>query len=149
MPDVVWSHFRNLNDIKRLAKKTGIKINLISTQYNAKDRLDYTRAVARRCRAIKGAPAIVFLDPDTGIAENNAKPEHVTPEEVLRIWNALLPESWLVLYQHRHHHKKWQIFKRAEFAKAIGLGLKNIRTIQARKGTGATDVAFFCVKKDK
>lgn len=149
MPDVVWSHFRNLNDIKRLAKTSGIKIDLISTQYNVNDRLDYSRAVARRCRAIKGAPAIVFLDPDTGIAENNVKPEHVTQEEVHHIWNALLPESWLVLYQHRYRHKQWHKYKRTEFAKAIGLSSKNIRTIQARRGTGATDVAFFCVKKVK
>jgi len=149
MPDVVWSHFRNLNDIKRLARKTRLTINLISTQYNVKDRLDYSRAVARRCRAIKGAPAIVFLDPDTGFAERNAKPLHVTPEEVHQIWDALSPDSWLVLYQHRFRHSKWQLIKRNEFAKAIDLRPGKIMTIRAQKGTGATDVAFFCAKRDK
>jgi hypothetical protein len=131
MPVVVWSHFRNLNDIKRLAKSSGIKIDLFSTPYNVEDRLAYSEAIARQYRAIKKEwPAIVFLDPDTGIAERNTKPVHVTPDEVRRIWGALSPESWLVLYQHRFRHKKWQLFKRSEFAKAIDLRQGKIMTIE-------------------
>ena len=87
----------------------------------------------------------MFLDPDTGIAERNARPEHVTPEEVRQIWNTLKPSDWLVLYQQRHRKKNWEEIKRSEFERAIGTG----KSEAFRGKNGVTDVVFFCASKEQ
>ncbi len=146
LSDLVWSHFRDIRDIKRLAKSSGLEIGLIETPYDPSSRTDYSLKVIEQCRSELKKPTVVFLDPDTGIAERNAKPEHVTSTEVSSIWNALAPSHWLVLYQHSNRHKEWLPNKRDEFAKAIGVRNK-IETFRASARTGARDVAFLCAVK--
>lgn len=147
IPNVVWSHFRDLNDINRLAKKAGVRISLISTPFEKKRRPEYINAIVKQCRAKKSKAAIIFLDPDTGIFETNAKPEHVASDEVRRIWDALQIGSWLVLYQHSFFNKRWREIRLTNFAKATGLNKTEITSIRAAKGTGATDVVFLCAVK--
>jgi len=143
LSDLVWSHFRDIRDIKRLAKSSGLDIGLIETPYDPSSRTDYSLKVIEKYRNEIKKPTAVFLDPDTGIAEWNAKPEHVTSTEVSSIWNALAPSHWLILYQHSNRHKEWLPNKRDEFARAIGS--RAIETFRA--GTGARDVAFLCAVK--
>ena len=143
IPDSVWDHFRNINDIRRLAKISGFDIEIIETPYITKQRTKYTQVVVDQIENGKGSPVIIFLDPDTGIAERNAKPEHVTSDEVQRIWFALRPLDLLVLYQHSHRDKQWVQKKRAEFGRAIGT--MQIMTFRAK--SGPTDVAFFCAER--
>lgn len=147
IPNNVWSHFRQLDDIKRLERSSGITIDLISNPFEKQNRSNYVEDVARQCRASRNGAAIIFLDPDTGIAERDTKPEHVALEEVIRIWDALLPGDWLVLYQHSFRKEGWHEIKQKEFAKATGRTPDKIKAIRAIKGTGATDVVFLCVKK--
>ena len=145
LPDPVYNHFRNINDISRLSGVSGIEIEVIGDLYDTKQRSAYTQKVLDRINSAKGLPILVFLDPDTGIAERNARPEHVTPEEVHQIWYTLKPSDWLVLYQHRHRKKNWEEIKRSEFERAIGT--KMIETFRAKNG--ATDVVFFCAPKEQ
>jgi len=141
--DLVLSHFRDIRDIRRLAKSSGLDIGVIETPYEPNSRTDYSLKVIEQYRNEIKKPTAVFLDPDTGIAERNAKPEHVTSAEVSSIWNALAPSHWLILYQHSNRHKEWLSNKRDEFSRAIGS--RTIETFRAR--TGARDVAFLCAVK--
>lgn len=143
LSDLVWSHFRDIRDIKRLAKSSGLEIGLIEAPYDPSSRTAYLLKVIEQYRSEIKKPTAVFLDPDTGIAERHAKPEHVTSAEVSSIWNALAPSHWLILYQHSNRHKEWLPKKRDEFARAIGS--RTIETFRAR--TGARDVAFLCAIK--
>lgn len=143
IPDIVYKHFRDINDIYRLSDNSGIEIKVIDNLYETKQRDAYTSIVLDRITAAKGFPILVFLDPDTGIAERNTKPEHVTPAEVRQIWDALKPSDWLVLYQHRFRDKQWAEIKRSEFERAIGTG--KIETFRAEKKI--TDVVFLCAAK--
>jgi len=142
-PEPVWVHFRDIHDIKRLAKATGIEIKVIDTVYDAKARKRYTDEVISHYRSTLQRPTLIFLDPDTGIAERNAKPQHVTPKEVGEIWASLKRKDWLVLYQHSNRDKRWLVKKRSEFKRATGEN--RIETFRAK--SGARDVAFFCVQK--
>lgn len=45
-------------------------------------------------------PAIVFLDPDTGIAPASFGYEHVTHKEIQTVLRAMKPSDVLLLYQH-------------------------------------------------
>jgi hypothetical protein len=144
IPDQVYKHFRNVNDISRLSGVSGIEIEIISDLYDPKQRAAYTHRVLDRINSVKGLPILAFLDPDTGIAERNAKPEHVTPKEVRNIWDALKPDDWLVLYQHRYRKTNWEKIKLAEFQRAIGT--EKIETF--REKDRVTDVVFFCVAKE-
>jgi hypothetical protein len=143
IPDPVYNHFRDIHDISRLSGVSGIEIDVIDDLYDTTQRSAYTQKVLERINLAKGLPIVVFLDPDTGIAERNAKPEHVTPEEVRQIWEPLKPSDWLVLYQHRHRKNNWEEIKRSEFERAIGTG--KIETFRAKNG--ATDVVFLCAAK--
>jgi len=122
---------------------SGIEIDVIDDLYDTTQRDAYTHIVLDRINSAKGLPILVFLDPDTGIAERNAKPEHVTTAEVRQIWDALKSSDCLVLYQHRHRKNNWKEVKRSEFERAIGT--KRIETFRAKNG--ATDVVFLCVAK--
>lgn len=139
----VWAHFRDIHDIRRLAAATGIDIKVIGTPFDAKARSRYTQEVLEAFCADSRRPMLVFLDPDTGIAERNAKSEHVTSAEVGDIWRTLPRFDWLVLYQHANRRKGWVARKRAEFQRAIDSS--HVETFRARRG--ATDVAFYCAVK--
>jgi len=143
VPELVWVHFRDIHDIKRLATVTGIDINVIDTVYEIKTRARYTQDVIEQYCSTQEGRTLIFLDPDTGIAERNAKPQHVTPCEVRKIWASLRHEDWLVLYQHSNRHKRWLWRKRSEFKRATGA--HPIETFRAK--SGARDVAFFCAQK--
>lgn len=127
--DLVWSHFRDIRDIERLAKSSKIEIELIETPYDPRAKDEYSLRVVSRYSAKSKTPTVVFLDPDTGIAERNARPEHVTSTEVSKIWRALDSSHWLVLYQHSNRHKDWVTNKRNEFTRAIDSS--DIKTFRA------------------
>jgi len=145
LPDIVWTHFRNLRDIEYLAAESGVEIVLIETPYLPAARADYSKAIIDKYLAIPRKPMIVFLDPDTGIAKGRAKPEHVTSDEISEIWAALAPSDWLVLYQHKNFQQNWLSNKREEFARALGSLVGDVDVFRAKNG--ARDVAFLCAQK--
>jgi hypothetical protein len=147
LPEIVWAHFRNLRHIERLAKAARLEIVLIDTPYQPVTRSEYSKTVISEYRTRPKKPTVVFLDPDTGIAEKCAKPEHVSSKEVSDIWKALEPSDWLVLYQHSHHHKDWLSIKRDEFIRAIASRPEHVEVFRAIKG--AKDVAFLCAQKSQ
>lgn len=144
MPDIVWSHFRRLGDIRRLEQAAGVEIKLIDETYQPETRREYSMKVIRECRAKPGKSMILFLDPDTGLAGKNVKPEHVTAEEVARYWDVLEFSDWLVLYQHSNREKNWLSNKEKAFSASIGaaVGMEVFRAT-----SGAKDVAFICARK--
>ena len=144
VPDSVWAHFRDIRDIRRLAVGTGIEISVLGAPFDAKDRESYTHEVIANVRSSAQRPVAVFLDQDTGIAERNVRPKHVTPAEVRDIWGSLNRSDWLVLYQHSNRRTEWLSTKRAEFARAIDIA--HVETFRARNG--ARDVAFFCAVRE-
>jgi len=143
LPEAVWSQSRDIQDIRRLATVAEIEIDVIDAPFDAKARASYTKKVIEHRRSTQNLPTLLFLDPDTGIAEQNAKPEHVTPAEVRDIWTSMKPADLLVLYQHSNRHKEWLPKKRTEFEKAI----KTPHTETFRAKSGAKDAAFFCASK--
>ncbi|SHK16761.1 hypothetical protein SAMN02745216_03002 [Desulfatibacillum alkenivorans DSM 16219] len=142
IPDSVYNHFRNINDIKRLSWFTGIDIEVIDDLYDKRKRMDYTEKMLPRITGNNG-PLLVFLDPDTGLAVKNPGNKHVTVEEVATIWNALKPSDCLVLYQHSFRDTDWLEIKKAEFESAIGCN----DVISYRSVKGGTDVVFFAAIK--
>jgi hypothetical protein len=52
---------------------------------------------------------LVFIDPDTGLEPNSGgKDEHIRVKDLWAVWEALLPRSLLVLYQHASRTKGWE-----------------------------------------
>jgi hypothetical protein len=144
LPEEVWNHFSDLNHIKRLEKKTNLKINVLDREFKPESRRKFIREILRELDNIKGQK-IVFLDQDTGIEPKNSKPEHVTSKDLQEIWNseALLINDLLVVYQHADRTKKWLLARKETMSKACGGA--EVRNIT---GTGiASDVAMLWCKK--
>jgi len=73
-----------------------------------------------------------------------AKAEHVTVQEIKKLWAGLSSGDWLVLYQHRwQRDQSWRDKTRNKFADACGT--EYVRTFLGPKIAG--DVALFAVKK--
>ncbi|GAB4165310.1 MAG: hypothetical protein Fur0039_01150 [Rhodocyclaceae bacterium] len=74
MPVVVWSHFRDLNDIKRLAKKNRDKNRSDLRSIQRKRPIGLLQSSREALPCNKGRSGYRCLGPRTGIAEDNAKP---------------------------------------------------------------------------
>jgi len=61
----VWFHFRDLRSIRHLARRCGLKIDVLGTRFDHANRDKYFRDVVRALEAAKGRK-VVLLDPDTG-----------------------------------------------------------------------------------
>ena len=98
--------------------------------------------------ASDGTHSIVFLDPDTGLGQNE---EHVRGNELLEIWERMHPDDVLVFYQHAHRNNQWITIRRREFENA--LQIPHDAAHVARGGISpkgwrfCCDVAFFFVQK--
>jgi len=88
----------------------------------------------------------VFLDPDTGIAPNQAKPEHVSELDLQTIWSVLLKGDLLAAYQHADRTSSWKEARQEEMALACGLHVKNVSTILGTRV--ASDVAMLWSRKE-
>lgn len=144
LPSAVRDHFRRIQNIAGL--KSVAEVIVFDPHFSDGDRSGYLQKVLAKVEALPRHPAIVFLDPDTGLeAKGRARPEHVRDEELRVIWDALRHDDLLVFYQHRMRSRSWLGEKQAQFEKALGLESSQSKVAQG-KGI-APDVAFFYCRK--
>ena len=141
-PAEVFRHFRDLDDIQRLALVTGLAIEVLKQPFT--DRAAYFGRVCERVRAPRGGPILVLLDPDIGLAPENPGPEHVTSAEVAVVFEALRSGDVLVCYQHARRQKDWRGRARRAFANAPGLPSFEVEALGSEL---ARDVLLLAVKK--
>ena len=127
VPKEVWDHFSCLGNIQRLAEATGIEIVIFGQEWQ--DRQQYVSGIIQDLRQHHNSPKVVFLDPDTGIAPKVPKLEHVTMQDIQRIWEALEPDDWLAVYQHAYRSEDWLEVSKRKFGRACGV--EEVRTFQA------------------
>lgn len=141
-PSEVLRHFRDLDDVQRLAGATGLEIQVLKDPFT--DRTAYFGRVCDRVRAPRREPLLVLLDPDIGLAPDTPGPEHVTSAEVAAVFDALRPGDILVCYQHARRQKDWRGRARRAFANAPGLPSFDVEVLQSEL---ARDVLMLAVKK--
>jgi len=142
LPDQVVRHFRDLDDLQRLAARIGLRIETVKDRFV--DRAAYFRRLCEGVRS-RTAPLLVLLDPDIGLApDGGAGPEHVTSAEVSAIFAALRPGDVLVCYQHARRQKDWRGRARRAFANAPGVPSFEVEALRSEV---ARDVLLLAVKK--
>jgi len=92
LPKEVWDHFSDLRHIEHLGEATGNSILVLDQPFDPAHRREYVATVAAKLKQLE-SPKFVFVDPDTGIEPGNAKPEHVTRQDISEIWAALSQRS--------------------------------------------------------
>ena len=142
-PAEVFRHFRDLDDIQRLAVVTGLEIDVVKEPFT--DRAAYFRRVCQRVTAPRGGPMLVLLDPDIGLAAETPGPEHVASAEVAAVFAALRQGDLLVCYQHARRQKDWRGRARRAFANAPGVPSFEVELLQSEV---ARDVLLLAVKKN-
>ena len=141
LPPKVVRHFRDLNDVQRLAGATGLAIEVVKDPFV--DRASYFSSICKRVRE-QGTPVIVFLDPDVGLASESAGLEHVTSAEVAAVFASLQPGDHLVCYQHARRQKDWRGRARRAFANAPGIPSFDVEVLRSEL---ARDVLLLVVKR--
>ena len=141
-PAEVFHHFRDLDDIQRLALVTGLAIEVLKEPFT--DRAAYFGRVCERVRAPRGGSMLVLLDPDVGLAPEVPGPEHVTSVEVAAVFEALRQGDVLVCYQHARKQKDWRGRARRAFANAPGMPSFEVEVLGSEL---ARDVLLLAVKK--
>ena len=125
IPAEVILHFRNLDNIRQLAKASGTRIEVFKAPFT--DRAGYFGKVGRRIESLSGDSLVVFLDPDTGlVAPEVAGPEHVTAPELRQVFDVLKPGDVLVCYQRARRQKDWRGDRRRAFTRALGLSSQEV-----------------------
>lgn len=140
-PDEVLAHFRDLDNIQRLAQATGVTIEVFKDLFT--HRSAYFRRVCDRIQALE-RPVVVFLDPDIGLEPEQGGPEHVTSDEIAMVFAALRPADLLVCYQHARRQKGWRGRARRAFANAPGLPSFEVEVLESEL---VRDILLFAVKK--
>ena len=148
MPQDVISHFRNINNIRKMKFNGSIEVfNLVF-----KDRKVYMKSVIKRLAQYQKEKLIVFLDPDTGLqpiptkAKTKPKPEHVLEKEAKEVFGRLKLGDVFVFYQHQTNRagKEWVNPKKDQLSKAIDL---EVSLVKHARGLKTKDVAFFYIQK--
>ena len=158
IPKEVISHFRDIHKIRDIKFQVPVKIFDQSFEYKkeeVKHRHNYLLSAIELLGSYRKEKLIVFLDPDTGLqpeqtkSKTRPKPEHVSEEEVKKIWDELKPEDVFVLYQHQTNRngKSWIEPKKIQLANAIGLSGNAVKL--AHGPEVAKDVVFFYAQKTK
>jgi hypothetical protein len=154
LPVEVVRHFRDIDDIQRLAEATNLKIDIYKDtfrwnhEFRTREdfRADYFDKVTTKIQQYRD-PVIVFLDPDTGIAPVNYDYKHVTHQEIRKTLQAMKTGDVLLFYQHaRLGDRGWINSTKEEFCEAIGIGVP-VETITCNQI--ANDVMFFVVERSK
>ncbi len=140
LPLEVVNHFRNIKNIETLRSKAPVRV-LDAPCHN---RAQYFPCILMEIQKLPKGPAIVFLDPDTGLQPGgSAGLQHVLESELRKIWHALRSGDLLVFYQHQTNRdgRPWVKEKQAQFDEAIGLEAGGSKLAQGKEI--ARDVAFF------
>lgn len=157
IPKEVISHFRDIRKIRDIKFQIPVEIFDSSFEYKkeeVKHRHDYLLSAIEWLGSHRKEKLIVFLDPDTGLQpkqtkpKTKPKPEHVSEEEVKKIWDALKPKDVFVLYQHQTNRngESWIEPKKIQFANAVGLSENAVKLAYGPEV--AKDVVFFYAQKD-
>ena len=146
IPPEVIDHFRNIEDIYRLAERVGLKIMVHKKEFIHSDREEYNRELCNELRRID-KKKIVFLDPDTGLAPNICKAQHVKPNEVKSIWESMKYHDVLVFYQHRFwpRNGNWIEIRKDELALSCEVDEGQVQMWSAKDI--ASDVVFYFIEK--
>ncbi len=138
LPQAVVNHFRNIKNVETLKSNAHVKV--LDTPCH--DRTGYLECVLAAIRRLS-KPAIVFLDPDTGLEPGKPNLKHVLEMELREIWQGLRVGDLLVFYQHQTNRggRPWVEEKKAQFETAIGLGPGDSKLALGKRI--APDVAFF------
>lgn len=144
-PEVI-KHFRNIEDILRLAKRVGITITVYKEEFKHSEREHYHQELCRELKDID-EQKIIFLDPDTGLAPKKCEVKHVKPQEVKSIWDSMNPHDVLVFYQHRFWPKNgsWKEIRKDQLASSCGLDKDRVKMWSANDI--ASDVVFYFIEK--
>lgn len=159
-PPEVLEHFRKLENVHNLGLATSLEILVWKEPFCNRDtpantqaalRADYFTDALRRLRGFENKKVIAFLDPDTGLAPQEAGPKHVKQDELKSVYEVLKPGNWLALYQHAPRVKQgdaWITKRRRQFARFLDLSAsraKRVKTFCALQVAG--DVVLFAVEK--
>jgi len=142
VPAEIIRHFRNLDNIQRLAKPSGTRIEVFKVPFA--NRSAYFKRAHRWISSLSEAPVIVFLDPDTGLAPQVAGPEHVTPDELRSVYDVMRGGDVLVCYQHARRQKDWRGESRRAFTRALDITSRDVEVFDSAM---ARDVVLFSVMK--
>jgi hypothetical protein len=132
---------KDLDRTAQLFQRLGVGLTIFDEAYlaSASGQAAYFQKVVA---ALQTRPAtrrdVVFLDPDNGIAGTMAGPEHVRPEQLRLVWQALRAGDLLVVYQHQYRQAGWAEAKREAVEVVTGCPV-------LAHGTGA--VRFFVAVK--
>ena len=150
LPDGVMAHFRDLNDIQRLANFTDVHIDVVDELFEQRTRASYFDRITARLQKPPCQPVLVFVDPDTGIAPTNHDAKHIRADELKRVYDAAPPGSTILLYQHGRQHVgqvQWMRDTLQEFTAALSLQPDQVE--QYYCPDIAHDVAFLAAQKPK
>ena len=142
IPAPVIRHFRDLDTIQRLAKPSGIRIEVFKSPFGK--RAAYFQKARRRIESLSGDSLIVFLDPDTGLAGDVAGPEHVTADDLRSVFEVMADGDVLVCYQHARRQKDWRGDRRRAFTRALGASSQEVEVFESEL---ARDVVLFSATK--
>ena len=139
--DVVWRHFRTLDDVVKLGREVDVEVVVVPDEYPnyIGGRDSYFESVAKKWLKPDRGPLIVFLDPDTGLGRDRT---HVSPEQLLTVKRAMKPGDWLVFYQHAPLFEKdgdWREDRLRGFAEALDVP---VDAVTRRLSDVAKDVMF-------
>ena len=152
LPVEVIRHFRDIDHIQQLAVNVKLKIDIHKdpfqwcAEFHTREdfRKAYFNGVSNKIKQY-GEPAIVFLDPDTGIAPESYGYEHVTRQEIQKVLRAMKHGDVLLFYQHAQiGNRDWLNSTKVKFGQAVGMGVP-VDTITCNEI--ANDVAFFAVER--
>ena len=142
VPAEVLGHFRNLDNLHRLSKPSGIRIEVFKAPF--KDRSAYFEKVTRRIESYRDVPLAVFLDPDTGVAPDVPGPEHVAEVELRLVFDAIKPGDVLACYQRSRRLKGWRGDRRRAFTLALGVSSHDVEVFDSEL---TRDGVLFSVSK--
>jgi hypothetical protein len=142
----VWKHFRDIDDIQRLASAERLRIHMFKQPFSHRQRHQYVAGAVEAISKMDQKQKIVFLDPDTGIEPGTPNAKHVTSHDIEAYWGAISPMDWLVMYQHKRQSEKgWLATTQNQFRQAC-----NGATVSVFQGPDiAHDVAFFAAQKEE
>jgi hypothetical protein len=144
----IIQHFRDVNLIRNL--KYRVPVEVLDSVFQ--DRQSYLQQVVDAIKGRVNTPSIIFLDPDTGLQPQTARPDftHVLNEELASIWRSLTANDVLVFYQHKTGMNKrpWIEPKLMQFVNALGIDGAEAKYAHAPTFNTANDVAFFYAKKE-
>ncbi len=139
--DEVWRFFSSLERVVELGAKLGLVVRVVGAPFAKSARSRYLDLALSELTQIP-RPALVFLDPDTGVSDR-PRVEHTARSDVELVWSAMEPGEWLVVYQHADHTSTWLDRRKALLARWCG----GVHVLHFTSHSMARDVAFLAARR--